>query len=483
MSIKNIPQSLLDAVNKVLMNEAQEEHPMIEVDGVMKHRHNSLGQPIHHTDEGIRNFHRWFGNSKAVDEHGRPSVFYHGTASDIEHFDQDFIGHGVDQLGSGFYFADSPYIANRYVHGSQNVKHSAAPNILPTYISLKNPIRVGDRSPLKKEHIKKLIQSAPDHKDALSNFGDVDYDGYEKVLNVAVNAHRDIPKLDSMNYIHNDFYSGNAKEFVNNFKKITGHDGVMNDRDEQKIAVVFDPKDIKSATGNSGAFAHPTKITESTKVYYRGTDNNDEPALISSGTLRPSTDHLSGKTEAGVSVSDVPDVGKYFRYMYKVTGTELPEVGSDGEPLLDPKTMKFVDWVKAPTLTESEDYRESHTAPKPENSSPAHDLTHTAYPEDFYSSKGARLYGDGRDDDYKVHSQLRTLRNRPEAEVNIYRAVPNDSKITEINSGDWVTTNLQYAHDHGERFDSHKILSKRVKAKEIFTDGNSFHEFGYHPQD
>ena len=262
MSIKNIPQSLLDAVNKVL-NEAQEEHPMIEVDGVMKHRHNSLGQPIHHTEEGIKNFHRWFGNSKAVDEHGRPSVFYHGTASDIEHFDQDFIGHGVDQLGSGFYFADSPYIANSYVHGSQHVKHSAAPNILPTYISLKNPIRVGDRSPLKKEHIKKLIQSAPDHKDALSNFGDVDYDGYEKVLNVAVNAHRDIPKLDSMNYIHNDFYSGNAKEFVNNFKKITGHDGVINDRDEQKIAVVFDPKDIKSATGNSGAFAHPTKITES----------------------------------------------------------------------------------------------------------------------------------------------------------------------------------------------------------------------------
>lgn len=139
---------------------------------------------------------------------------------------------------------------------------------------------------------------------------------------------------------------------------------------------------------------------------------------------------------------------------------------------------------KQSAITESEeDYRGEHTAPGPDYGAPAHDLTRDIYPSDFYSSRGARLYGDGRDDDYKVHSQLRTLHNRPEAEVNIYRAVPNDSTIKEINPGDWVTTNLQYAHDHGERFDSHKILSKRVKAKEIFTDGNSFHEFGYHPQD
>jgi len=27
-------------------------HPMIDVDGVQKHRHNSDGKPIHHTDDG-----------------------------------------------------------------------------------------------------------------------------------------------------------------------------------------------------------------------------------------------------------------------------------------------------------------------------------------------------------------------------------------------------------------------------------------------
>ena len=350
MTIKNVPQSLLDAVNKVLMNEAQEEHPMIEVDGVMKHRHNSLGQPIHHTDEGIRNFHRWFGDSKAVDEHGRPVVVYHGTTENFEEFDNAKTGKNDRGLwGKGHYFSTSIANANSYV-----LRQGENAHVIPTYVSLKSPLILKTG--------KDLVTRMPDGTNYRELVGE-NLDG-SKIKNLALS---------------------------------NGHDGVIQIKPDGSIGdlVAYNPHQIKSALGNSGAFSHPTKITES----------------------------------------------------------------------------------------DEENYRESHTAPRPENSSPAHDLTHTAYPEDFYSSKGARLYGDGRDDDYKVHSQLRTLHNRPEAEVTIYRAVPDDSKITEINSGDWVTTNLQYAHDHGERFDGHKILSKRAKAKEIFTDGNSFNEFGYHPRD
>lgn len=460
MTIKNIPQSLLDAVKKVL-TESNEEHPMIEVDGAMKHRHNSLGQPIHHTDDGIKNFHRWFGDSKAVDEHGRPLVVYHGTASDVEHFDPT----KAQSEGSALFFSHSPLMKNKADNANMYAKSrgpKSGSNVVPVYLKISNLHKTGFTEEMPTDESK--VSSWLDRMEKFNrkhNDDKVSYYNYE--INQASRSGKDGIVFKNIQDVPDNV----APRFIN----------------ESDVYAVFHQHQIKSALGNSGAFAHPTKITESTKVYYRGTDNTDEPTLILNGTLRQSTDHLSGKTEAGVSVSDVPDVGNYFRYMYKVTGTELPEVGSDGEPLLDPKTMKFVDWVKAPTLTESEDYRGSHTAPGPDYGAPAHDLTRGIYPEDFYSSKGARLYGDGRDDDYKVHSQLRTLRNRPEAEVNIYRAVPNDSKITGINAGDWVTTNLQYAHDHGERFDSHKILSKRVKAKELFTDGNSFHEFGYHPQD
>ena len=50
-----------------------------------------------------------------------------------------------------------------------------------------------------------------------------------------------------------------------------------------------------------------------------------------------------------------------------------------------------------------------------------------------------------------------------------------------INSGDWVTLLRSYAKEHGERhlMGKYKILSKVVRANQVFTDGNSIYEFGY----
>lgn len=83
------------------------------------------------------------------------------------------------------------------------------------------------------------------------------------------------------------------------------------------------------------------------KVYYRGTDNPNEDKLVRSKTLRASTNNITKKPEAGISVSDVDTVGDYFDYLYTLTGTEIG-LGSDGEPLLDPDSISFVKWVKRP---------------------------------------------------------------------------------------------------------------------------------------
>lgn len=110
-------------------------HPMIDVDGVQKHRHNSLGQPIHHTDEGIQNFHRWFGDSKAVDEHGRPLVVYHGTSHDFEEFKSGSgRSSGAAIFGKGMYFTDDIKTAQRWGYKSGRGYH-----IIPTYLSIKSP--------------------------------------------------------------------------------------------------------------------------------------------------------------------------------------------------------------------------------------------------------------------------------------------------------------------------------------------------------
>lgn len=57
------------------------------------------------------------------------------------------------------------------------------------------------------------------------------------------------------------------------------------------------------------------------------------------------------------------------------------------------------------------------------------------------------------------------------------------TKIT-INPGDWVTTVRQYAIDHGEAHlgGKFKVLTKTVKAKDVYTDGNSIYEYGYDPE-
>ena len=58
----------------------------INVDGVERQRLNSNGKPIAQTDEALRKFWRWFGDSKVVDEQGRPMLVYHGTDTSISQF-------------------------------------------------------------------------------------------------------------------------------------------------------------------------------------------------------------------------------------------------------------------------------------------------------------------------------------------------------------------------------------------------------------
>jgi hypothetical protein len=52
-----------------------------------------------------------------------------------------------------------------------------------------------------------------------------------------------------------------------------------------------------------------------------------------------------------------------------------------------------------------------------------------------------------------------------------------------IQSGDWVALTRQYAKDHGdaELNGRYKILSKTVRAKDLYTNGDSIFEWGYYP--
>jgi hypothetical protein len=136
-----------------------------------------------------------------------------------------------------------------------------------------------------------------------------------------------------------------------------------------------------------------------------------------------------------------------------------------------------------------EAYRGTHTAPTSE-SAPAHDLTgNGVYPADVYTRPDWYEQDAGLEEMKKI----KRLKGNPNASITIYRAVPvevaeearktgSPSKYV-FRAGDWVTTSKQYAKDHGDSAlqGKYRIFSKSVKAKDIYTDGNSIFEWGYNP--
>jgi hypothetical protein len=187
-------------------------------------------------------------------------------------------------------------------------------------------------------------------------------------------------------------------------------------------------------------------------------------------------------------------------------------------------------------ISEEFDYRGEHQAPhRSDNySSPIYDMTN-AFGDDIYTSNAVRYFGTGEPYDQLAVNIIQSLRNRPNAEVKIYRSIPKtltlddkikelekhkayilkygtlprgienwrnsneyydfihdelqrlkntpkqDEKLVKINDGDWVTTVREYAIQHGKSHlgNKFKILTKTVKAKNLYGNGDSILEFGY----
>lgn len=148
-------------------------------------------------------------------------------------------------------------------------------------------------------------------------------------------------------------------------------------------------------------------------------------------------------------------------------------------------------------------YRMQHQPRGPEDDNPVRldDLTKSTngeqagYPADFYSANGPRFYAPGPQfagDEFgqanrESYKAIMAVRGKPDAEVTIYRAVPNDPNITTINEGDFVTLSPTYAKLHGgsgygrSGDEPGKVISQKVKVKDIYWDGNDVNEFGYFP--
>jgi len=158
----------------------------IDIDGVARPTRNSEGMPLAGSEEGLRAFYAWFGDSKVVDEEGRPLVVYHGTGDQFEAFDVAKIGSNATALGYGFYFAVNKDVARGY--------ESDGGTILPVYLAIEKPVG-SDAKRLTGPKLKALVRAAveaeiaaypdeiPDYKDGfLSNVVDTYSTSYKNAV-------------------------------------------------------------------------------------------------------------------------------------------------------------------------------------------------------------------------------------------------------------------------------------------------------------
>lgn len=113
------------------------------------------------------------------------------------------------------------------------------------------------------------------------------------------------------------------------------------------------------------------------------------------------------------------------------------------------------------------------------------DLT-PAFGEDIYGKDAAQFFGTGDDTlDQETLRILTSIRGNPDALISVYRAVPRGEPSQEtINPGDWVSVNKKYAAQHGQATlrGKYKIIEQKVRAADLTTNADSFHEQGYYPK-
>jgi len=79
-------------------------------------------------------FKRWFGDSKVVDENGKPLVVYHGTGFDFDVFEGARKG-----TEKAYFFSQDPELASSFATTSAGAYDGSA-SVMPVYLSMKNPL-------------------------------------------------------------------------------------------------------------------------------------------------------------------------------------------------------------------------------------------------------------------------------------------------------------------------------------------------------
>lgn len=257
---RQITQSAIDFQERALKFDPPSAKPMqsrapksvnkIEVDGVERSTVNSKGQPIAQTPEAMRNFWRWFGDSKAVDKQGRPLAMYHGTVNDVDSFQKgqaDAIFVTLDPNYAN-QFATRGLGSDQSMWGQIMEEDDLRPNIMEVYAKADNPFDYENR-----ENVDAFVKMRGDM--FLEEIAITDDPKRNKLIE---ETYRDLAARIG-NSVANGDWDYIERDDVQSAIRALGHDGFYVEENDltgviTKNLAVFSSNQIKSATGNAGTF-------------------------------------------------------------------------------------------------------------------------------------------------------------------------------------------------------------------------------------
>ena len=279
----------------------------IDIDGVQRSTLNSNGKRIGATEQQVRNFWAWFGDSKVVDDEGRPLVVYHGTAADFTEFSPDRAANADWTAKIGSFFAVDPKLSNARLEltgrnalsGKIDDTAKDGTRSIAVYLATMNPVEVSSREaldqvvgwasgPIETETIGRLRKRAGANDmgrwaDKVSKEDVVQY-GRSTGATGSVNS----AVLQTPHTLNDALKIVDA---ARSSLKQKGNDGfdIANDKLYGRAFVVFDPNQIKSATSNSGAFdrSNPSILFQSDQLQAIDTSHLSQSAQDYVASLPP----------------------------------------------------------------------------------------------------------------------------------------------------------------------------------------------------
>jgi hypothetical protein len=212
-------------------------------------------------------FKRWFGDSKAVDADGDPMVMYHSTFSDVASPKTNFRGDEYRRFGfhvGSLEAAESRLdVKSAEDHANKERSGDAGANVMPVYISVKNPLRLDENRSGRwgVDDIMDAIMKKAERgeiegisNDAIDAYFD---DNFLIEQEVGLDAEIGSDNEPRAWQDQTEWAPGERSDLLKAFLQQLGYDGIVYANEFEgggDSYIVLDPRQVKSATGNIGTY-------------------------------------------------------------------------------------------------------------------------------------------------------------------------------------------------------------------------------------